>query len=200
MCIRDRGKVFFQFFFFSSTQRCQFCELSLTTNIITNARATMSILYSDTWAKFDSLERDLNDKRKFCEEFTMIIHERAELEEAYAKNLEKISANLNALIERSNLGQSLAAFRSFNLVKSEQSKVLSESIQNDVIHMLETFKERFGVQTRQLMTKGRKIEKEIRKEVDKIESSKNKLLKEVDDMTTQNEAIQNNKDLSLIHI
>lgn len=150
--------------------------------------------------KFDEIEKHFNEKRRTLETLLFIIQDKIDLETYYATNIERISYNISTILDKSTLSQSLITIRSYNAIKSEQSRVLVNSLKTEVHAELQKFLDKMTEDTKNLQTTGKKLDKNFKTVVDKFEAVKNqyaKAMKELDDVQLVNQHIQSQPELAV---
>eukprot|EP01017_Pseudomicrothorax_dubius_P021658 TRINITY_DN2330_c0_g1_i5.p1 TRINITY_DN2330_c0_g1~~TRINITY_DN2330_c0_g1_i5.p1 ORF type:complete len:670 (+),score=169.43 TRINITY_DN2330_c0_g1_i5:19-2028(+) len=150
-------------------------------------------LMADSLIRFDEIEKHFVEKRRFVETLVLIIQDRIELETNYASNLERISYNLGTLLDKTSLAPSLISLRSYNSIKSEQSRIIANAFKSEVIEALNKLLEKMGTELKTIQGNGRKLDKTLRGAIDRFDNMKvkyAKALKEFDDVEANNRLLQ----------
>ena len=74
--------------------------LTYSTNLWVHSFYNFHLFCKKKKDKFEMLQRFSSDKRKLIEDFMNILQERVEIEETYAKGLEKLSNMLNNFMDK----------------------------------------------------------------------------------------------------
>lgn len=109
---------------------------------------------------FELVNNHSIQRRKGVQEFIQLMEEKADLETAYAKGLEKLGRNQYFISTQGTLSHAILAMKNDSLNKAMQARILAENIQKDLV---DPMKELLANQNRTLektATEGKRVEKE----------------------------------------
>jgi hypothetical protein len=128
------------------------------------------------------------------------VQDRIDLENYYASNIERINYNISTIVDKSTLSQSLITIRSYNTIKSEQSRTLINSLKTEVHTELQRYFDAMGEQMKSIMSTTKRLDKNFKANLDKLDSVKSQYAKnsrDLDDAQLINQHIQGLADLAL---
>ena len=112
--------------------------------------------------------------------------ERAELEENYAKSIEKLSTNLSVFADKGfvfihhvnvkgnrPLADILNSLKSYHAMRSEQSMTLATSLKDEVVTVLRAMLRKEAEETKRVLNNGKKNDYEMKVILERIETVRN---------------------------
>ena len=109
---------------------------------------------------FDMVHQHSVQRRKGATEFIQLMEEKAAVEEAYAKGLEKIGNNQYFVTNQGTLSHAILAMKNDALNKAMQAKILADNILKDLVEPLKDLLRNQAKTLQKTHTEGKKSEKE----------------------------------------
>jgi hypothetical protein len=135
----------------------------------------------------DKFEEQFFFRKKYIEEFIMNIQERADLEDAYARGIQKISNNFSILMEKGSITNPVSAIKSYHAIKAEQAKTLADYLRSDVLQPLRDTLRLRTAESKTVLGDTKRTDITLKQILSKLEQSKSRVIKvskDIDDATS----------------
>jgi len=127
--------------------------------------------------EIEKFEETFVFKKKYIEEFILNVQERADIEDNYAKGLQKVANNFNILMERGSITNTVTSFKSYHALKAEQARILADYLRSDVLQDLRDLVKVQVVESKKVFADVKRCDINLKQILDKLDKSKSKFMK-----------------------
>lgn len=153
----------------------------------------------NAWEKFEFLSKHSTDRRKWLEDFIRILEDKANYDEQYAKNLEKIINLAESLSPKGTLQTMVHSFKLSQKLKLSSIQSSFQSLRKEVVEFMKNLLKTQNNDGKNFTNEGKKLDKDCKNLIEKVEKLKSTYAqhsKECDNMGIDKENMILNKTLS----
>jgi len=125
--------------------------------------------------ELEKFEQVFYYKRRTLEEFINLMIERAEVEENYAKSMDRLSSSL-AVFSGGPLADVMNGLKSYHAMKSEQSRTFATSLKEDVVDCLRNMLKKETAESKKFLNIGKKTDLDMKIILEKIETTRKRYI------------------------